>query len=67
MAVIRIKSTHPPSQGDFVEIEEEDFDKAKGHQLYEPKEPEATEPKDEPEKQRAKPGPKPKWKLEGLE
>ena len=56
MAAIKIKSTHPPSQGDFVLLEEEDFDPAKGHELYE--EPEAYEP----EKQRAKPGPKPKMK-----
>lgn len=31
---IRIKSTHPKSQGDFVEINESDFDK-KIHELYE--------------------------------
>lgn len=32
--VVRIKSTHPPSQGDFVEINESDFDAAV-HELYE--------------------------------
>lgn len=25
MGIMRIKSTHPPSQGEFVEIEEENF------------------------------------------
>jgi len=34
MAVIKIKSTHKQSQGDFVLIEEENFD-AKIHTLYE--------------------------------
>ncbi len=33
MAAIKIKSTHPESQGDFVLIEEEDFDAEKGHEL----------------------------------
>lgn len=33
MAEIKIKSTHPASQGDFVEIEEENFDPAI-HELY---------------------------------
>lgn len=33
---IRIKSTHPPSQGDFVDIEEDQYD-PKIHTLYEPK------------------------------
>jgi hypothetical protein len=31
---IKIKSTHPPTQGDFVEINESDFDPAK-HERYE--------------------------------
>lgn len=31
---IRVKSTHPESQGAFVEINEADFDKSK-HELYE--------------------------------
>lgn len=35
MAVIKIKSTHPESQGDFVLIEEEDFD-AERHEIYDP-------------------------------
>jgi hypothetical protein len=35
MATTKIKSTHPESQGDFVEIEEADFD-PKIHELYEP-------------------------------
>lgn len=35
MATIKIKSTHPPSQGDFVEIEEVDFDPMR-HELYDP-------------------------------
>jgi len=52
MAEIKIKSTHPESQGDHVIIEEEDFDPAKGHELF------------ESEKVRAKPGPKPKVKDE---
>jgi hypothetical protein len=33
MAIMRIKSTHQPSQGDFVEIEEENFDPAI-HEVY---------------------------------
>lgn len=32
--VIKIKSTHPASQGDFVEIYEKDFDESKGHVRY---------------------------------
>lgn len=32
--VVRIKSTHPASQGDFVEINESDFDAAV-HERYE--------------------------------
>ncbi len=32
---LKIKSTHPPSQGDFVVINEVDFDPEKGHVLYE--------------------------------
>lgn len=39
---IRIKSTHPPTQGDFVEINESDFDPAL-HQLFDV----AAEPIDE--------------------
>jgi hypothetical protein len=35
MAEVRIKSTHPASQGDFVDIEEENFDPAI-HELYVP-------------------------------
>lgn len=35
MAEIRIKSSHPPSQGDFVEVEEENFD-PETMELYEP-------------------------------
>lgn len=35
MAEIRIKSSHPASQGDFVDIEEENFD-PKIHELYAP-------------------------------
>lgn len=34
MSAIKIKSTHPESQGDFVLIDEENFDK-NIHQLYE--------------------------------
>lgn len=36
MAVIKIKSTHVESQGDFVLIEEEAFDPAKGHEMFVP-------------------------------
>lgn len=31
---IKIKSSHPASQGAFVEINEGDFDEAKGHERY---------------------------------
>jgi hypothetical protein len=31
---VKIKSTHQPSQGDFVVINAADFDEAKGHVLY---------------------------------
>ena len=34
METLRIKSTHPESQGEFVEINAEDFDPGKGHVLY---------------------------------
>lgn len=35
MEIIKIKSTHPPSQGEFVLIYKDDFDPEKGHVLYE--------------------------------
>jgi hypothetical protein len=35
---VKIQSSHPESQGDFVEINEEDFDKEK-HELYVEKKP----------------------------
>lgn len=35
MAAIKIKSTHPESQGAFVNIEEENFDPSV-HELFEP-------------------------------
>lgn len=35
MTAIKIKSTHPESQGEFVLIEEADFDPEKGHELLE--------------------------------
>jgi len=48
MAEIRIKSTHPASQGDFVDIEEENFDPAV-HELYvDPSAPAAVIPEDWP-------------------
>jgi len=36
MGIVRIKSTHPESQGEFVEINASDFDPKMGHELYEP-------------------------------
>lgn len=45
MAVIKVKSTHPESQGPYVLLDEEDFDKEK-HELYVEVEPEGgAEPK----------------------
>jgi len=35
MEIIKIKSTHPASQGDFVLIYKDEFDPEKGHVLYE--------------------------------
>ena len=34
MEIIKIKSTHPPSQGDYVLIYKDEFDPEKGHALY---------------------------------
>jgi hypothetical protein len=31
---VKIKSTHPESQGAYVDINESDFDPEKGHELY---------------------------------
>lgn len=50
--VVRIKSTHPESQGDFVEINSEDFDSSK-HDLFDappPPPPEIVPPPPEPAK-----------------
>ncbi len=46
MNIVRIKSTHKESQGDFVEVNEEDFDKATMELYVEPKaEVKAAKPK----------------------
>lgn len=47
MAVLKIKSTHKESQGDFVLIDEENFD-SKKHELYVENKP-APEPEPAPE------------------
>ena len=47
MAVVKIKSTHPETQGDFVLINEEDFNPEKHKLLSEPAEP--AEPAEEAE------------------
>jgi len=33
---VKIKSTHPESQGEYVSINVGDFDLEKGHELYDP-------------------------------
>lgn len=46
MNIVRIKSTHKESQGDFVEVNEEDFDKTTMELYVEPKaEVKAVKPK----------------------
>lgn len=32
--VVKIKSSHPPTQGPFILLNKSDFDPAKGHELY---------------------------------
>ena len=53
---MKIKSTHPPSQGEFVVINDEDFDPAR-HEPYD--EPVAVMPKPRKSKTEATPGVEP--------
>lgn len=43
LKTVKIKSTHPKSQGEFVEINESDYDEKK-HTLFVPRTPKALPP-----------------------